>query len=48
MSLRASTEEILTSFNAQDQAPDDPHAQDRQCDPCDSVENQWSGTNLPH
>jgi hypothetical protein len=27
-------EELSVSFNAQDQAPDDLHAQDRQCAPC--------------
>ena len=32
-------EELSASFNAQDQAPDDFHAQDRQCAPCIFVEN---------
>ena len=32
-------EELSASFNAQDQAPDDFHAQDRQCAPCTFVEN---------
>ena len=27
-------QELSASFNAQDQAPDDLHAQDRQCAPC--------------
>jgi hypothetical protein len=31
-------EELSASFNAQDQAPDDFHAQDRQCDPYIFVE----------
>jgi len=39
LSLSASTEELLASFNTQDQAPDDPYTQDRQCAPCDFVEN---------
>jgi hypothetical protein len=38
LSLRASSEELLPSFNAQDQAPDDPFDQDRQCDPRDFIE----------
>jgi hypothetical protein len=33
LSLRASMEELSASFNAQDQAPDDPHAQDHPCAP---------------
>ena len=32
-------EELSAFFNAQDQAPDDLHAQDRQCAPCIFVEN---------
>ncbi len=38
LSLRAYMEELSASFNAQDQAPDDFHAQDRQCDPYIFVE----------
>jgi len=32
-------EELSASFNSQDQFPDDPHVQDRQCAPCIFVEN---------
>jgi hypothetical protein len=32
-------EEFSVSFNTQDQTPDDPHTQVRQCDPYDFVEN---------
>jgi hypothetical protein len=32
-------QEVSASFNAQDQAPDDLHDQDRQCAPCIFVEN---------
>ncbi len=32
-------EELSASFNAQDQVPDDLHAQDRQCAPCIFVQN---------
>ena len=39
LSLRAYMDELSASFNAQDQAPDDLHAQDRQCDQCIFVEN---------
>ena len=35
LSLRASTEKLLAAINAQDQAPDDPSVQDRQCAPRD-------------
>ncbi len=34
LSLRAYMEDLSTSFNDQDQVPDDLHAQDRQCAPC--------------
>jgi hypothetical protein len=34
LSLRAYMEELSAFFNAQDQAPDDLHVQDRQCAPC--------------
>jgi hypothetical protein len=34
VSLRTYMEELSASFNAQDQAPDDLHTQDQQCDPC--------------
>ena len=36
LSLRVSKEGLSTSFNSQDQAPDDPcHVQDSECAPCD-------------
>jgi hypothetical protein len=37
LSLLESTEELLTSFNTQDQTPDDTLSQDHQCSPCDFV-----------
>ena len=39
LSFRVSTEELLVSLNTQDQVPDDTHTQNRQCVPCDFVEN---------
>jgi hypothetical protein len=39
LSLRAYMEELSASLNAQDQAPEDLHAQDRQRVPCIFVEN---------
>ena len=45
LSLCVSTEDLLSSFNTQDQTPDDPYTytQDRQCAPFDFVENPLHG-----
>jgi hypothetical protein len=46
MSLRTYMEELSASFNTQDQAPDDPYAQDRRCAQCIFVDIPRKGSQV--